>query len=259
MNEHSDLERRLRALGDEPVDPTVASYHLTAMAAAAPAPKAARLHRPKVVAAFFAGLLLGGTSLASAGALGDTPQNAVADVAAKVGVNLPGGSVERSTEGCNGVTYKNHGQFVKAGGDPESPCGKPLHSVDKDGEEGEQNKSPDETKAPKVEKDENGKPIGTPAQGEGKPDGTPGNGPSGENGEGCGPPSWAHGDKAARTPEAVAAFAASCPNDAAAEREAPEAKDKEETPEVTTTTEAPPETTTTTEAPPDTTTTTTGE
>ena len=80
--------------------------------------------RSKVAVAFAAGLVLGGTSLASAGVLGNTPQNAVADAAGHVGLDLPGGT-PRSTEGCGGQTYKNHGQFVSRGGDPHSPCGKP--------------------------------------------------------------------------------------------------------------------------------------
>ena len=70
--------------------------------------------RSKVAAAFAAGLVLGGTSLASAGVLGNTPQNAVADAAGHVGLDLPGGT-PRSTEGCGGKTYKNHGQFVSRG------------------------------------------------------------------------------------------------------------------------------------------------
>jgi hypothetical protein len=265
MSEHPEfpeIERRLRALGAEPIDPLLATHHLTALAAAAPAGsvrRAPRLHRAKVAAAFAAGLMLGGTSLASAGVLGETPQDVVADVAQNVGLNLPGGT-PRSTEGCEGKEYKNHGQFVRDGGDPRSPCGKPLQAGT-EGEELESEETPGETKAPKanegkVERDENGKPLGTPSKGEGKPEGTPGEG--GEN-DGCGPPAWSHGNKSARTPEAVAAFADQC-SDGAAGGPNPETTTTVETttttaPESTTTTAA--ESTTTTAA--ETTTTTSGE
>ena len=135
--EHAELADRLSALGRAPVDPAVASAHLTAMAAVRSAktvrPRRERFVPGTVAAAFAAGLILGGTSLASAGALGTTPQNTVADAAGHVGLDLPGGT-PRSTEGCDGETYKNHGQFVARGGDPHSPCGKPLKSTDKPGE-----------------------------------------------------------------------------------------------------------------------------
>lgn len=131
MTEHDDLIARLRDLGGVPVDPGVASRHLTAMAAAGTGRRAARsrLGRAKVVAAFAAGLVLGGTSLASAGVMGEGVQNAVADAAAKVNVNLPGGK-PRSTDGCGGITAKNHGDFVRQGGDPKANCGKPQKAVD---------------------------------------------------------------------------------------------------------------------------------
>lgn len=114
---------RLGALGRVPVDPVVQACHLTAMAGVRRS--ASRLGRVKLAAAFAAGLVLGGTGLASAGVLGETPQNTVADVAAHIGINLPGGTT-RATEGCDGTTYENHGQFVRDGGDPHAPCGKPT-------------------------------------------------------------------------------------------------------------------------------------
>lgn len=131
MTEHDALIARLRGLGDQPVDPVVASEHLTAMAAVGRAPVAARSRfgRAKVAAAFAAGLVLGGTSLASAGVMGEGVQNAVADAAAKVNVNLPGGTA-RSTDGCGGITARNHGDFVRQGGDPKANCGKPQKAVD---------------------------------------------------------------------------------------------------------------------------------
>jgi hypothetical protein len=120
-----EVIQRLAAFGRVPVDPAVQARHLTAMAAAR-RPRAGRFGRAKVAAAFAAGLVLGGTGLASAGVLGEVPQNAVADAASRVGLNLPGGTA-RSTEGCpEGKTYRNHGQFVREGGDPHAPCGKPV-------------------------------------------------------------------------------------------------------------------------------------
>jgi hypothetical protein len=127
-----DLVARLRALGERPVDPVVAADHLTAMARVVGARHGARrtrFGRAKVAAAFVAGLVLGGTSLASAGVMGDGVQNAVADAAAKVNVNLPGGT-PRSTDGCGGITAKNHGDFVRQGGDPKANCGKPTKAVE---------------------------------------------------------------------------------------------------------------------------------
>jgi hypothetical protein len=186
--EHAQLATRLAALGKDPVDPGTASDHLAAIAAVQPGrtlrPVRERFVRGKVAAAFAAGLLLGGTSLASAGALGTTPQNAVADAAGHVGLDLPGGT-PRSTEGCGGKTYTNHGLFVSQGGDPHSPCGKPVKSSDKPGKGNEAN-------------DDHGKDT----KKAGGPD------------AGCGKPPWAgKGNRARKTPEAVAPRKAACGDD----------------------------------------------
>jgi hypothetical protein len=140
MTEFDDLVARLRALGSQPVDPAVASEHLTAMAAvhAGRARPVGRFQRLKVGAAFAAGIVLGATSLASAGVMGQTVQDKVADAAQHVNVNLPGGT-ERYGVGaaeCPGYTPgTNHGQWVKAHkGDPDaakSDCGKPVSAVNK--------------------------------------------------------------------------------------------------------------------------------
>jgi hypothetical protein len=142
MTESDDLVARLRALGSRPVDPAVASGHLTAMAAVRPgrARPVGRLQRLKVGAAFAAGIVLGGTSLASAGVMGQTVKDKVADAAAHVNVDLPGGT-QRSTDGCGGKTYKNHGDFVKQGGKPSSNCGKPVNSLDKAQHDADENGS----------------------------------------------------------------------------------------------------------------------
>jgi hypothetical protein len=193
---HAELAGRLAALGRAPVDPAVASAHLTAIATV-PAgrtfrPVRARFVRGKVAAAFAAGLMLGGTSLASAGVLGSTPQNAVADAAGHVGLDLPGGT-PRSTEGCGGKAYKNHGQFVAQGGDPHSPCGKPVKSADKPGQN--HGTKADDKQAP-----------GADAR------------------DGCGKPPWAgKGNHAKKTPEAVARRKAACGDSSDTETEAPKA------------------------------------
>jgi hypothetical protein len=187
--EHAALAARLAALGKEPVDPAVASEHLTAIAAVPASrtvrPVRERFVRGKVAAAFAAGLLLGGTSLASAGALGNTPQNAVADAAGHVGLDLPGGT-PRSTEGCGAKTYENHGQYVSQGGDPHSPCGKPVKSRPKPGKN--KDAKDDDAKAGRTKE-------------------------TGGAGD-CGQPPWAgKGNHAKKTPEAVAGRKAACGDD----------------------------------------------
>jgi hypothetical protein len=216
--EHAELAERLRALGQTPVDPAVASAHYSAMAAEQTVPRhrpaRARFGRARVAAAFAAGLVLGGTGLASAGALGHAPQNTVANAAAHVGLDLPGGT-PRSADGCGGQTYKNHGAFVSQGGDPHSPCGKPLPSTDK----------------PDKSTDKPDKSDGTD-QG----DETPGAGAP----NGCGKPPWAgRGNHAKKTPAAVAARRAACNDSTDTEDNAPT------TTAATTTTLAPTGTTTT--------------
>jgi hypothetical protein len=165
---------RLGAMGRVPVDPAVQARHLTAMAGVRR--PASRFGRAKLVAAFAAGLVLGGTGLASAGVLGETPQNAVADAAAHVGIDLPGGT-PRSTEGCGGKTYKNHGQFVRDGGDPHAPCGKPVVAT-----------------------------TGSTVQ--------PGSAGTGSDHAGCRPPWAGKGNQDKRTPEAMAEHRARCGDDA---------------------------------------------
>jgi hypothetical protein len=146
MSDHDDLTARLRRLGEEPVDPWLATRHLTAMAAARPARGAQWRGRMKIAAAFAAGLLLGGTGLAAADVLPNPVQGVAHDTLAKVGVHVADSEnhgVARNTEGCGGMTYKNHGQFVKdavangmdAATAAKSPCGKPLHEKQGDDEQ----------------------------------------------------------------------------------------------------------------------------
>lgn len=129
---------RLTSLGEQPIDPALASQQLTAIAIT-PAREPWFRQKLQVAAALVVGLLVGSTGLAAAGALPDTAQQAAHKALRTVGVNVPPGK-DRVTEGCgtdeNGEPFKNHGQYVKAHkDDPEaskSDCGKPRKSV-KDG------------------------------------------------------------------------------------------------------------------------------
>jgi len=135
---------RLTSLGEQPIDAALASEQLTAIAIT-PAREPWFRQKLQVAAALVAGLLIGSTGLAAAGALPDTAQQAAHSALRTVGVNVPPGH-DRVTEGCgtdeNGEPFKNHGQYVKAHkDDPEaakSDCGKPKKSVN-DGTEGDAN------------------------------------------------------------------------------------------------------------------------
>jgi hypothetical protein len=93
MDEHIDPQdhetvERLRAFGRRPVDPPTASAHLTAMADAAPRRSPWRT-KVAVAGAFLAGLLLGGTGLATAGALPDPAQEVAFNVLHRTGMHVP--------------------------------------------------------------------------------------------------------------------------------------------------------------------------
>lgn len=128
---------RLRNMGQQPIDPATQSAHLTALASTRTV--SPLRHKLQVAGALLAGLLIGGTGLAAAGALPDTAQQAAHTTLARVGLKVPKGH-DRVTEGCdtdaNGDPYKNHGQYVKAHKDDpdasKSDCGKPKVSVHDD-------------------------------------------------------------------------------------------------------------------------------
>lgn len=131
-DEFDGLTARLDDFGRHPAAPAVRSQHLTEMAAVTSRPRGVWASKLRVGAAFFAGLLIGGSGLAAAGALPDQAQDVAHDVFGAVGVNVPEG---RNTADCpEGQTFKNHGQYVssvaKTGGDTsaaaKSDCGKPL-------------------------------------------------------------------------------------------------------------------------------------
>ena len=163
MDDTDPLTERLRDLGRQPVDPPTASHHLTAMASAGRRP--GTWTRAKVGAAFFAGLLVGGTGLAGAGALPASVQGAAHTTLAQVGVEVPDGhGPTRSTVGCGGKTYKNHGQFVKAQKDKaaaaDQPCGKPVQAGTETPGATEAPEAPEPTEAP-----DTGKPANPGANG----------------------------------------------------------------------------------------------
>jgi hypothetical protein len=175
MTDHSDpIEDRLRRLGGQPIDPSLASQHLTAIAAVTPSRTTTFGQRLRVGAAFAAGLLIGGTGLASAGALGPA-QGVAHDALGQVGINVPdddGNGADTSekkarysgpectdAEGNPVADIKNHGQYVRSQpkGDrseaAQSDCGKPVQSVDS-GVSGESNDDAAKTDAEKqAEKD----------------------------------------------------------------------------------------------------------
>jgi hypothetical protein len=132
-----ELTRRLRALGTEPVDPTLQAAHLSAIAAAGRrSPWATKL---RVGAAAVAALVAGSTGLAAAGVLPDPAQRFAHDLLDEVGVDVPDGDRYHGPE-CGDEVEKNHGQYVR---DDESlartDCGKKVKDAggdDTDGTDG---------------------------------------------------------------------------------------------------------------------------
>lgn len=180
MDEHDDLRSRLRALAAQEIDPALQQAHLARMA---DVPGHRRL-RPKLRAAgvFLAGLLVGGSGLAAAGALPDPAQHAAHQVLGEVGVDIPDPERYHGPE-CGPERKRNHGGYVRDNKElARSDCGKPL---------------------------------GTGGDGEADVDGRPDH-PGGS--ECQGPPPWAGPGKPSMTKEekaaAQAARAATCGEDA---------------------------------------------
>lgn len=140
MDEPDPLIERLRGLGHHRVDPSLASRHLDAMASSPR--RAVRSAKVKVGAAFFAGLVLGGTGLASAGTLPGSAQGVAHTALSAVGINVPDshGPARYNGPECTGGPYQNHGQYVRAHhADPNagsSRCGKPIQAGAGDGSDG---------------------------------------------------------------------------------------------------------------------------
>lgn len=219
MDDHDDLTRRLRDLGRQPIEPSLQSAHLTAMASARPRRLGSKL---RVAGAFLAGLLVGGSGLAVAGALPDAAQNAAHNVFEQVGVQVPQPERYHDDAVCGTEVQKNHGQYVRDDKSlAQTECGKPTGA----GAEADEGADDD---------GEVGKGNGGKSAGRKGPE-------SSERGPCQGPPPWA--GKKSMTAEAKAAAqrarAAECGTDDSvddAETEAPQRGTTESTEPPTTTT-----------------------
>lgn len=133
MIDQDDVISRLQSLSAVPVDDDVAARHLDSLSEVAPAVRRMRM-RTLVGGGTLAVAMFAGTGIAAAaGNLPGPMQKAAHATLAKVGVDVP---KERSTEGCNGKSYKNHGQFMKdqpktgeaRSAAAKSKCGKPINA-----------------------------------------------------------------------------------------------------------------------------------
>jgi hypothetical protein len=164
-----DLISRLQSLAAGPVADEVAAHHFSLMDGAAPA--APRRHvRSMIAGGTLVVAMLAGTGIAAAaGNLPNPAQDAAHTVLSKVGVDVPRGTT-RSTDGCDGKTYANHGQFVRSqpkgaarDAAAKSNCGKPVVSTDKTDNT---DKADDETSStpkgqtPNTDKGQNGQDNG---------------------------------------------------------------------------------------------------
>lgn len=162
MDEHDPVVDRLRRLARQPLDQDLAARHLADMAGARRTRRASLSSvRWKVGAAFFAGLLLGGTGLATAGALPGPVQNVAHSTLSEVGVDVPDGhgparynGPECGLDPQTHQPFKNHGQYVKAHrNDPnagQSRCGKPVQAGTETPGVTEPPESPEPTDAPET-------------------------------------------------------------------------------------------------------------
>jgi hypothetical protein len=137
MEDHDPLIDRLRSLGHQPVGPATAARHLGAIASVGG--RTARVVKLKVGAALFAGLMLGGAGLATAGALPGPAQDVAHSALSNVGVAVPKShgparynGPECGTDPQTHQPFSNHGQYVRAHkADPNagaSRCGKPVQA-----------------------------------------------------------------------------------------------------------------------------------
>jgi hypothetical protein len=131
MDEHDDLQQRLRRLGNQPIEPRRQAADLVAMAAVrAPSRRRPGLlgSKVRVAAAFLAGLLVGSTGLAAADALPDPAQHVAHNVLARVGVDVPNPERYHGPE-CGAEVKQNHGDYVRDDHAlAQSDCGKPVHA-----------------------------------------------------------------------------------------------------------------------------------
>lgn len=167
MEHDPELEGRLRAVGTQPIDPRLQSAHLTQMAGAVQSSR--RRAKVRVAGIVVAGVLVGSTSLAAAGALPDPAQHLAHRALDNVGVQVPNPPRYHGPE-CGAEVKKNHGAYVRDDKSmATSDCGKKV----KDDAGG----GTDEPEEPEAEE------------------------PKAEKGPCQGPPPWAGKDKASMTPE----------------------------------------------------------
>jgi hypothetical protein len=139
-----ELISRLSAFASAPVDDDLAAHHEALMGMVAQAPVRHRT-RALVAGGTLVAAMFAGTGIAAAaGNLPGPAQKIAHSALAKIGVDVP---KERSTEGCNGKEYKNHGQFMKdqpktgeaRSAAAKSKCGKPINDDDATTDEDEAN------------------------------------------------------------------------------------------------------------------------
>jgi len=209
MDDHDPLIDRLQALGHQPVDPATASRHLSAMATVGSGHR--RLWtRLKIGSAFGVGLLLGGTGLASAGALPGSAQDAAHKALSTVGVKVPKGAqgTERFNDpavcGIDPATqkpFRNHGQYVRTHQDDpaaaQSRCGKPL-KADSGSDQTPTVKPPASPSDPATGNDESGR-----GNGANENNGANGNG-SGNGKKGLNPTGAGNGNGKHKSPDDTA-------------------------------------------------------
>ena len=129
MDDHDDLQSRLRRMGTRPIEPERQAADLSALAAVRSRSGRRWSAAPKlrVAAAFLAGLLLGGTGLAAADALPDPAQHVAHTVLAQVGVDVPNPPRYHGPE-CGDEVKRNHGGYVRDDKAlAQTDCGKPVH------------------------------------------------------------------------------------------------------------------------------------
>ncbi len=131
--DYPETRRRLRALGSEPLGSGVADRVLASVRSAG-RPKVSRARLKLLSAAAVAGFAAGGVGLAAADVLPAPVQDMAHGALNAVGVHVPPGHVRYNDPvACPGGPYRNHGAYVRSHkSDPkagESPCGKPVQSV----------------------------------------------------------------------------------------------------------------------------------
>lgn len=183
MDEHEpedqelhEVERRLLAFGTAPLAPGI-SDRVLANVGGVGRRRLSGARLKLVSAAAIAGFAAGGVGLAAANVLPAPAQDVAHRALDAVGVHVPPGHVRYNDPTvCPGGPYANHGAYVRAHKDDpnagESPCGKPVQSVDPAGKSktGDTNDDKSETTEPGKSAKSNGQGPPPWAHGNGKPD-----------------------------------------------------------------------------------------